>query len=84
MEILKLIMASQKIWVLKYVVGNPMIFSKVTTAAGSPMKRSEAIEGAQTISTNGGNWRVWVENAESGKRIFESEVEKQHTAAPIH
>lgn len=73
-------MATQSVWNLKYVVGNPAMFSNVTTAAGSPMKRSEALNGAQTIEANGG-WRVWVEHAETGKRIFESAAEKQFAAA---
>ncbi|MYM92585.1 hypothetical protein [Duganella vulcania] len=71
-------MATQNVWNLKYVVGNPAMFSKVTTAAGSPMKRNEALSGAQTIEANGG-WRVWVEHAETGKRIFESDAEKEYS-----
>lgn len=74
-------MTTQKVWNLKYVAGNPAMFSKVTTAAGSPMKRSDALEGAQSIDANGGGWRVWVEHAESGKRIFESAAEMQFAAA---
>jgi hypothetical protein len=70
-------MASHKAWNLKYVAGNPTLFSNVTTAAGCPMKRSEALEGAETIAANG--WRVWIEHTDSGKRIFESDVEKKHS-----
>ncbi|WP_298150863.1 hypothetical protein [Flavobacterium sp.] len=71
-------MATQKVWNLKYVAGNPEMFSKETTAAGSPMKRSAALSGAQTIESQGGGWRVWVEHAETGQRIFESAAEKNH------
>lgn len=39
--------ATQKVWNLQYVAGNPAMFSRVTTAAGSPMKRSEALAGAE-------------------------------------
>ena len=74
-------MATQKVWTLQYVVGNPKMFSKVTTAAGSPMKRSEALDGAQTIDNNGGGWRAWVQHAKSGVRIFESAAEKQYQAS---
>lgn len=74
-------MATQKVWILEYVVGNPAMFSRATTAAGSPMKRREALDGAQAVVGNGGGWRVWVKHAETGKRIFESEAERQHNAA---
>jgi hypothetical protein len=79
----KISMATQKIWILKYVAGNPAIFSKVTTVASGLMRRSEALTGAQTIDANGGcqGWRIWVEHAESGRRIFESVAEKQFAAA---
>lgn len=73
-------MATQKVWNLQYVVGNPKMFSQVTTAAGCPMKRSEALEGAKTIARNGGGWRVWVQHAQTGKRIFESVAEMDHKA----
>lgn len=72
-------MATQNIWNLKYIAGNPEMFSRVITAAGSPMKRSSALEGAEAVSKNG--WRVWVEHADSGIRIFESEVEKMYLSA---
>lgn len=74
-------MASKKVWNLKFVAGNPSMFSKVTTAAGSPMLRSDALEGAEIVSKHG--WRVWVEHAESQKRIFESAAEKQFTATLV-
>ena len=74
-------MTTQNIWNLKYVAGNPAMFSKVITSAGSPMKRSEALNGAQTIGANGGGWRVWVDHAETGKRIFESDAEKLYAVA---
>lgn len=67
-------MATQKCWVIKYVAGNPAMFSRVTTDAAGAIKRSEALEGAANVAQNG--WRVWVEHVVTGKRIFESEVEK--------
>lgn len=70
---------SKKIWNLKYVVGNPAIFSHVTACADNPMSRAEALASAETVANNGG-WRVWVER-DTGERIFESAAEKEHQAA---
>ena len=72
---------SKKIWNLKYVVGNPAIFSHVTACADNPMSRAEALSSAETIAKNGGGWRVWVDRNETGERIFESAAEKEHQAA---
>lgn len=66
-------MASSKVWAVKYVVGNPTLFTKVTTAAGGPLRRADALEDARAVAQNG--WRVWVEHAQTGKRIFESDAE---------
>lgn len=66
-------MATQKVWNVKYVVGNPAMFSKVTVAAGGPFRRADALNAAETIAGNG--WRAWVEHHETGKRIFESAAE---------
>lgn len=71
-------MATNRVWEVKYVVGNPEMFSRVTTAAGGPFRRTEALESAKKVADNGGGWRVWVEHAETGKRIFESEAEVNH------
>jgi hypothetical protein len=73
-------MATQKVWALQYVAGNPKMFSNVTTAGGSPMKRSEALDGAKTIARNSGEWRVWVQHVKTGERIYESVAEKDHQA----
>ncbi len=68
-------MASQKVWNVKYVAGNPAMFSQVRTDAGGPYRRAEALVAAEKVAGNGGGWRVWVEHQETGKRIFESEAE---------
>jgi hypothetical protein len=52
------------------------MFTRVTTDAAGAIKRSEALAGAAKIAANG--WRVWVEHAVSGERIFESDVEKTY------
>lgn len=69
-------MATQKCWVVKYVVGNPEKFTRVTTDADSPYRRGEALAAAMKVAEN--NWRVWVEHATTGKRIYESEVERRY------
>ncbi|MGK5033168.1 hypothetical protein [Janthinobacterium sp. MDT1-19] len=76
-------MATQKNWIIKYVAGNPAMFAHVTTDAAGAIKRSEALTGAEKVATNG--WRVWVEHAVTGERIFESDVEKTYkqTAAAV-
>lgn len=73
-------MANNKIWYVRYVVGNPVMFSKIRTSAASPQDRKSAIADAQHIGA--GRWRVWVENA-AGQRIFESAIEKQWEAGEI-
>lgn len=65
---------SKRIWNLMYVVGNPTMFTNVTSNASNPLPRAEAIAGAELIGANG--WRVWVEHIDSKKRIFESEQER--------
>lgn len=69
---------SKKVWNLMYVVGNPRMFSRVTSNADNPMSRSAALAAAQTISENGGGWRVWVEHQQTKSRIFESAPETMH------
>lgn len=73
-----------KIWELRYVAGNPKLFSLVTTSGDSPYRRAEALAAAQTVTGNCGGWRVWVEHSGTGERIFESEAEKQHQADQNH
>lgn len=68
---------SKRIWNLKYVAGNPEMFSKVTHAADNPRTRADALVDAAKVSRNG--WRVWVEHASTGVRIFESDVERAHS-----
>lgn len=74
-------MATQKNWIIKYVAGNPAMFTRVTWNAAGAIKRSEALAGAAKIAANG--WRVWVEHAVSGERIFESDVEKAYKQAAV-
>lgn len=69
-------MATQKCWSLKYVAGNPAMFSRVRTDASGPCRRGEVLEAAEKVAANG--WRVWVEHAVTGERIFESDIEKTY------
>ncbi|MBY7854368.1 hypothetical protein KW429_11730 [Vibrio fluvialis] len=66
-------MGTQKVWVVKFVAGNPEIFSDIKTAHGSPMMRGKALEDAKIIGDKG--WRSWIENKTTGERIYESEAE---------
>lgn len=72
---------AKKIWNLKYVVGNPAMFTRVTSYAGNPMSRAEALNSAEKVAANGGGWRVWVERVDTAERIFESGPEKCHQPA---
>lgn len=72
-------MATQKCWILKYIAGNPAMFTRVTTDGAGASMRGDALAGAATVAANG--WRVWVEHAVTGKRIFESDVEKMYQQA---
>lgn len=69
-------MASNRIWNLMYAAGNT---GRVIGDSANPQDRTGALSGAVTVTESG--WRVWVEHKDTGKRIFESEVEKQHQAA---
>ena len=70
------LMATYKKWNVRYVVGNPDIFTKVTTEAGSPMIRSKALGKISMVENHG--WRGWVEN-DAGHRIYETAAEKRFT-----
>lgn len=72
-------MATQKCWIIKYVAGNPSMFSRVTTDGAGAIKRGDALAGATKVAANG--WRVWVEHCVTGERIFESDIEKAYQQA---
>ncbi len=57
------------------------MFTRVTTDAAGAMKRGDALAGDEKVAANG--WRVWVEHAVSGERIFESDVEKARKQAAV-
>ena len=57
------------------------MFTRVTTDAAGAIKRGEALAGAEIVAANG--WRVWVEHAVTGERIFESAVEKAYKQAAV-
>ena len=67
-------MATNKKWIVKFVAGNPEIFSKVRTDPSSPMTRSLALDAIGIVENHG--WRGWVEDTD-GQRIYETTVEKQ-------
>ena len=72
-------MATQKCWTLKYVAGNPAMFTRVFTDGSGPGRRGEVLRDAEKVAANG--WRVWVEHAVTTERIFESDVEKAYKSA---
>ncbi|MFC7462058.1 hypothetical protein [Hydrogenophaga defluvii] len=74
----------QKIWNLKYVAGNPAMFTRVTSCADNPMTRAHALLAAEVVSKNGGGWRVWVERIDTLERIFESAAERFHLTHKNH
>lgn len=74
-------MATQEVWIIKYVAGNPAMFTRVTTDAAGAIMRGDALAGAEKVAANG--WRVWVEHAVSRERIFESDVEKACKQAAV-
>lgn len=69
---------SNKVWSLKYIVGNPEVSTWLAEDASNPQSRASALEGAEKIAANG--WRVWVEHHKDGDRIYESPAEVDHKA----
>jgi len=43
-------MATQKCWILKYVAGNPAMFTRVRTDGSGPGRRGEVLEAAEGIT----------------------------------
>lgn len=72
-------MAGQKCWNLKYVAGNPAMFTRVTNGASGPGRRGDVLEAAEKVAANG--WRAWVEHSVTGERIFESDAENAYKKA---
>ncbi len=66
-------MTTKKKWIVRFVAGNPEIFSKVLTESGSPMMRNQAMTTVAIFESRG--WRGWVEDTE-GNRIYETSAEK--------
>lgn len=67
-------MSKQKVWNVKYVAGNPKVYSRVTTAAGGPYRRGEAVDYALSIIHP--SWRAWVEHAETCEVIAMNATEE--------
>lgn len=72
-------MATQRCWILRYVAGNPAMSTRVRAEECSPCRRGVTLKAAEKVAANG--WRVWVEHAVTGERIFESEAEKAYRKA---
>lgn len=65
-----------KVWNLMCEAGRT---GRVIGDAENPQRRASALQCAATIERNG--WRVWVEHHQTGKRIFQSELEVAHQKA---
>jgi hypothetical protein len=63
-------LASNKIWTLKFVAGNPELFSQVRSNTG--LTKSEALAGFKNIDDR---WRKWIER--NGSVYKENEVQKE-------
>lgn len=64
---------SQKVWIVKFVVGNPEMFSQVRQS--EPLRKSDAIVQYLSIPDD---WRKWIENVNTGKRLKENDVESSY------
>lgn len=58
-------MATNKVWILKYVVGNPQVYSQVQTS--EPLSRAEAMQGFGVIDAR---WRKWVEHKDDPSNVI--------------
>lgn len=65
-----------KVWNLMYALGNT---DRVVGDSENPQIRKSALESAAAIAKN--DWRVWIEHHQNGRRIFESQQERDHRAA---
>ena len=73
-------MAKASVWNVGWVAGNPKMCTKVYIDPDGPWNRSRAVIIGQEISERSPAWRVWVEHEKTGKRIFESDAEKDWKA----
>ena len=60
----------RKIWTLKYVVGNPEIFTQVRQSQN--LTKSKAMEGFKNLDNR---WRKWVEM--DGIPVLESDAQRE-------
>lgn len=67
-------MASNKVWYLKFVAGNPNLFSQVRTS--EPLTQREALDRFSVIDDG---WRKWIENA-NGKILKMNQAEQEWRA----
>lgn len=68
-------MSTRMKWTVKFIAGNPEIFSAVRTVPESPMRRGQALETVSVFERR--DWRGWVEDA-AGNRIYETTAEQEY------
>lgn len=71
-------MATQKVWNVNFVAGNPALFNKVITASDGPFLRGQATKLALEMVGVNPAWRIWVEHVSKDERLFESAAEILH------
>lgn len=86
-------MATEKVWNVHYVVGNPSMFSKVTTAAGGPFRRAEALRYAEVVGPPGaiitrpanvyGNVNLRASSSEPRTRVASSSLQNAIWGLPV-
>jgi hypothetical protein len=74
-------MTTKKVWHVKYVVGNPRIYTKVTTSAGGPYLRRHALFYMSDCICK--DWRCWVEHSITGEVIARNDTERAWQAGEI-
>jgi len=75
-------MASNRVWILEFIAGNPDKFTKVRRDPSCPLTKAEAMAGAKKFDANG--WRAWVFHAHKGDMLWMSEAEKKwHADHPV-
>lgn len=72
---------TKKVWHLKYVIGNPRIYTKITTDSGGPYLRNEAIR--LCLNQICEDWRCWVEHSVTGEVIERNATEQAWLAGEI-
>lgn len=70
---------------LWYKIGNPKMDNlAILKSADSPYTKAKALAAARDLLDKNPSWRVWVQHAQTGERIFESDSEIAHQLQIAH